>query len=113
MPQYHVYFRSGEDAIVGRDDFAAEDDATALQIASLLQDACSDMCERFELWEGARPIVPRPAAKPALSAADFYRRLEEIAIEREIAIRDSRWMIARSKRLLEQMQRLIDKAPGG
>jgi hypothetical protein len=56
MPDYRVYFR-GAAFIHGRHDFVAEDDVAATVMAELLYEACSDRCERFELWRGAAMML--------------------------------------------------------
>jgi hypothetical protein len=99
MPSYRTYFRGGG-VIVGRDDFDADGDKAALLIASKLRDACSDVCDTFELWQGGRR-VHWPPNSAATSSKQISACTQEIVAEREIAIRDSAWPIARSKRLLD------------
>ena len=109
MLSYRIYFR-GSGVIVGRDDFKAADDGAALLIACTLRDACSDVCDRFELWNGIRRVDWR-LNSAATSARPNNVSAEEIVVEREMAIRDSAWQIARSKRLLDQVQHLLDAQP--
>jgi hypothetical protein len=54
-PPYRDFFRS-EEGICGHDDFDVRDDDTALTIAALLADACSDRCTSFDLWQGTRQV---------------------------------------------------------
>ena len=100
---YRVFFRDEDKAIVGRDEFHADDDASAIVIGHMLADACADRCAEFELWQGTRR-VDGGLAKGGFPSAD---KIAGIVIEREIAIRDSRWTIADSARLLERTSRLV------
>jgi hypothetical protein len=105
MPSYRTYFRGGG-VIVGRDEFDADADKAALLIARNLRNVCSDMCDTFELWQGARRVTWPPNCA-ATSPEQVSERTEEIVAEREIAIRDSAWQIARSKRLLDATRYLL------
>ncbi len=114
-PSYRIYFRDRAGRIVGRDDFAAEDDLAAMAIAQLLRDACSDVCETFDLWRGTRHVDGSfgIVARPSESATEITARMQESLIEREEALQRSRWTIARSKRLLERLHVLAEQtAPG-
>ena len=55
---YRLYFLNAAQCIIARDEFEAENDETAIMIAGLLSDACSDLSPGFELWQGARRVVP-------------------------------------------------------
>jgi hypothetical protein len=79
-------------------------------IAALLCDACSDVCETFELWDGTRRVGTSTEQKPALTAEQINAHAQESVVQSEIAIRDSEWLIAQSQRLLERIQRLTDEA---
>jgi hypothetical protein len=59
MTVYRIYFTTFNGRIVGRHDFAADDDATAARIGYVLFEACSDACQAFELWEGSRKVRSR------------------------------------------------------
>jgi DNA-binding response OmpR family regulator len=108
---YRVYFRDKEGLTAGRHDFGAHNDDSAMMIATLLCDACSDVCDAFELWDGTRRINVAGQGRPIIFTAEqINARAQESLVEGEIAIRDSAWLIARSQRLLEQIQRLTDKA---
>jgi hypothetical protein len=105
---YRLYFRKGG-SIVGRDDFEAEDDGEAVYIARSLFNACSDMCNAFELWRGIHQVVVR---EPALNhdTEQFRTHTQEIVISRELTIRASAWRVANSKRLLSETQPIVDRA---
>jgi hypothetical protein len=107
MRSYRVYFRTAWGTIGGRDDFMAEDDGTALSIAAMLYDACSDVCETFELWDGIRRVDIAARSGTALTVEQMDEDLEGIVLEHEIALRDTIWAVAQSRRLLERTQQLI------
>ena len=79
MATYRIYF-IGETVIRGRDDFEADNDQAAIQIAHALFDACSDNCRSFDLWQQiCRVAVPRlfePTTFDELSAANQERVIE-------------------------------------
>ena len=108
MGTYRVFFRAADNLIVGRDDFDAGNDVRAVVVARMLRDACSDKCADFEVWQGTRR-VDMPCRKWA-DAIDS--EAENIALERELAIRASRWTIADSRRLLEETRRLLNQTRG-
>ena len=103
MAEYRIYL-VGPGLIQRRHDFQADNDQIAVQIAHILFDACSDDCESFDLWSGARRVaVPRlfqPKTFDDLSAAN-----QECVIDTEERIVHSGWLIAQSRRLLERLAR--------
>lgn len=103
MGSYRCFFRGRSGAIEGRDDFEANDDDEAAALAELLGDACSDICETFELWQGARRL--EIASGKAILLNEITARMQESLVLREETIRDGRWMISRSHRLLERLAR--------
>jgi hypothetical protein len=111
LPDYRVYFR-GPALIHGRHDFEALDDAAATVMAELLYEACSDRCERFELWRGATMIYPIAPVGPPRSAAigeSPIVALRQEAVRRSLElIRDSHWTIAKSMQLLLRIRELED-----
>jgi DNA-binding response OmpR family regulator len=107
---YRIYFRDKEGLTAGRHEFYATDDDAAMMIATLLCDACSDVCETFELWDGTRRVDMSIEQKPALTAEQINAHAQESAVQSEIAIRDSEWLIAQSQRLSERIQKLTDEA---
>jgi hypothetical protein len=103
MITYRVYFRDGRGVILGRHEFEAEDDVAATRIAGALSEACSDMCKTFGLWDGARAV--KTDARAGVDAAQISARTQRRVVETEMAIRDSDWSIARSRKLLDRLDR--------
>ena len=94
----------------GREDFQADDDVAAIRIARVLYDACSDVCEAFEPWQGRREI---PGAQQPHHAtvrlADLIEAHQRVTIEREETMSQSKGMIARSRRLLATLDGIKSK----
>lgn len=113
LSSYRVYFRTSGGAIAGREEFEADGDWSALMIASALFEACADICTCFELWNGARRVDKDPPRRqPDATLAEFQRRAEETVIKCEMAMRDSEWTIAKSKRLLDRINKLTEERGG-
>ena len=106
---YRVFFLDQERKIVGRDEFAAPDDAHAIAIAQTLGDACSDECADFELWQSERRIDLDLPEGHMPGADRIVERVQETVVEREIALLESRWAIADSARLLKETARLLTR----
>ena len=109
MASYRIYFRDRQRKIVGRDDFDAADDMRAMIVARKLRDACSDRCMTFELWDGGRQVHKLPREIAVRNLEEVATELETTVLEREMAIRDSNWMIADSSLLLERADQLLGK----
>jgi hypothetical protein len=107
MTGYRLYLRNAS-GIVGRDDFDASDDETAATMAELISEACSDECDHYELWQGMRCLSSRRTAapRPPKNATEIVAEMKDSLIAREEAIQNSRWAVARSRRLLERLNAL-------
>ncbi|GAA0573742.1 response regulator [Rhizomicrobium electricum] len=99
-PAYSLYLRGRDGAVVARRSLSAIDDDEAATLAAVLHEASSDIAGQCELWCGDREIVV-PAK--VLTAAQVNARLQKLVVDHEIALRDSRWHIAQSRRLLEKI----------
>ena len=60
MALYRVYFLNEGGRIESGHDFEASSDAVALAVADTLCEACSDLCDRFELWQAVRRVEKLP-----------------------------------------------------
>jgi hypothetical protein len=107
MAGYRIYFLNGCSEIRAAHWFEAEDDETATWIAERLYLACSDACIAYEVWQGARMLATDTKPAPATAEAVIERR-QEMLVRHEQALRDSAFAIARSRRLLEGLNRLVD-----
>lgn len=112
MGTYRLYFRDDDWAIVGRDDFEAEDDFQAILIARALCAACADRCAGYGLWQGTRRVnASFPLRQPNLRANKLPPKAQDIVLEHELNILESQWTIADSERLLRQTARLLAQRP--
>src|SRR5262249_50467036 len=105
---FRLYFVNESAMIVAAEGFSAENDVDALAVARLLTDACSDECCGFELWETERLVAKQRLrdAGPAMLLSEISARMQESVLEREEAIRNSRWQIAQSRKLLARIAEL-------
>ena len=63
MAPYRVYFLNESGRIEAGHDFEAPSDAAALIVADMLCEACADVCDRFELWQGVRRVEKLPVRR--------------------------------------------------
>jgi hypothetical protein len=97
------YFMAEGRRVVGQCDFRAESDAAALDVAQPVFDACSDRARSFEVWHGAR-LMALGAGSMTLKAIIDKRQTQVIELEERI--RDSKWAVASSQRLLQRLKEL-------
>jgi hypothetical protein len=107
MQTYRLFFRCRMGVIIGRQDLVdAEDDGTALAMASRLFDACSDVAASFELWHGPRLVATSYARHQQIGDAASINAETQVSVARhEEMLLDSRWTIAKSQRLLALTRR--------
>jgi hypothetical protein len=87
MNSYRIYFRR-QAAIVGHDDFEAENEESAMWMAELLCEACSHRGDSFDLWQGTRH-VGSSLSGPRASVLETAPRILEELRQREEAIREA------------------------
>ena len=102
MATYRMYFLT-KGQIHGRAEFEADNDMAAIRMARVLYYTCADSCESFELWDGMRPLRARQSLRQKASLADLIEAHQRVVIEKEEQISQSKWMIARSQRLIEAL----------
>ncbi|HEY3919447.1 MAG TPA: hypothetical protein VGL83_16785 [Stellaceae bacterium] len=98
-------------AIRGCQEFEAQDDIAALTVASLIYEACSDICDLYELWEGTRHI-DQSKFHCLPSASAIRAKAQAAAVEAEEALLNSGSIIAQSRRLLARLSELRGDFPG-
>src|SRR5215470_10726250 len=108
MAAYRIYF-VGPGRISGRQEFDADEDVAAIRVARVLYDTCSDICQSFELWQGKRQINAQQPHHSRASLTDLIEAHQRVTIDAEEVISQSRWMIARSRRLIETLDRIKSK----
>jgi hypothetical protein len=105
---YQLHFLFGS-AFIATHPFEAETDIAALAMAYTLKEACSDLADRFELWQGSRVIARSadqrgPKHLPHLT--EITARMQERVLQTEEMLLESRQAIAGSRELLLATQRL-------
>jgi len=103
MPAFRLYLRTNDGRIICRDDFEAQDARTAQSIAETVFDACSDLAQVYELWDHNNPVCAARHPVTVPDAKSLKERTQQIVVDREIALRDSRWAVAQSERLLRKI----------
>ena len=81
-----------------------------MTIARALQNACSDLCTSIEVWSGIRRVDAASIKAPSRRSVDeIVAQVHTTVLEREMVLRDSKWAIADSARLLAETQQLLDR----
>jgi hypothetical protein len=105
--EYRVYLLNAKGAIEVRTDFAAASDDAARTLCALLLDACSEYHAGYELWSAARhvaTVTTVPATRPAV---EMLPRVQQEALLGVLdGLQRSRWIVARSERLVAATSRL-------
>ena len=78
-------------------------DADAAAISAVLRDACSDVCAWAELWSGTAPVAYATEFTGHPTRDEVSAAAQKIVVDREVALRDSRTLIAESRRLLAKL----------
>jgi hypothetical protein len=113
LATYRIYFRSPSGELLGREEFEGEDDRAAMVIAEMLHRTCSDLCDDFELWQGSRRVDACYNRRFQIRSGELNSKTQKAVAQCEERLRDSHWSIAKSKRLLAQLDRLLGGAKGG
>jgi len=100
---YRLYLKDRGGETVGRADFETSDDADPLIIAKIVLHACSDVACGYELW--AKDKFVDSSTEP-LGPTDLQENHRKIIADMEIGLRDSAWLVARSRKLLEEIEKL-------
>ena len=109
MGEYRLYFLDPRGEIQAREEFAAPDDETALRICAFVYDACSDSSFDWSLSRGSLQLQKSNAHGPGRAvAAELSQDMQHRVLELEETIQRSRWMIAKSTKLLERTAQLRD-----
>jgi len=99
---YHLKLFTDDRAICGSFAFSAKSDEAAYEIAEAAFDACSDRATAFEVRDGSRLINPTVRLITMLDQVMANRQAQLVALEERM--RDSRWAVAKSERLLARLK---------
>src|SRR3954452_20704883 len=99
--RYRLYLYNAA-GVCAADDFFAVDDTEALEVGAMLVRVTNDVCDRHEVWSGARHVTGAAVAA-AFQASTFgtaseARELRALELEERLA--SSFTCIRRSKALL-------------
>ena len=100
-----MYLKNWSNETIGRADFDAADRAEALIIATAVLDCCSDMASGCELWNTSELVFSSKNSTLPKPDANFMDYQQQKIIDTEIALRDSNWLIAGSKKLVAAIER--------
>ena len=106
MALYRLYVLNDSGRIESGDDFEAPSDDVALVVADMLCEACSDVCDRFELWQGVRRVEKLPVrleAEPLREAMAQVVKIGRIISDRGGPLAQSRTL----KPAIERIEREI------
>ena len=104
MQAYQLTFHGPDGATIGRSDFFARDDGHALAMATVAYKACSDLAASYAVRQGVRTLVGRAAAEcTAITWSELAMCRQDAAVKLEEQIQQSGWAVARSRRLLHQL----------
>jgi len=67
-----------------------------------------DVCDGFELWQDVRRVGAR-GEFPKLNAGLLNAQTRAAVVEREERLLESKWAIAKSRRLLERVRQKIEQ----
>ena len=102
MAPYRVYFLNESGRIEAGHDFEAPSDAAALIVADMLCEACADVCDRFELWQGVRRLEKLPLRRDT----ELLRDAAEQVLKTARAIAEHGGLLGESKTLKAAIERL-------
>ena len=102
---YRAFFLGESGGVIGSHDFEASSDPIATAIAILLADACSDVCDGFQVWREKQRVGslwPMNGASESI-AARMSTVARKTALEHEHLILLSRSRVSQSKKLLARV----------
>ena len=113
MAEYRLFFLGSDGAIEARQDFVAPDDGAAQQIMTVLAEASSDAHHGVMLWQGTRRLFekhddaqPECGTSQTVTAEMLNADLQQRVLDCEETLLHSHWRLAKSKMLLDAMNRL-------
>ena len=105
MLWFRLFLRNNKGSIVGRSDFHTDDEASGLRIAYRIAESCSDACAGYELLQEGR-LVASASTVAGRPERDLTECEQKIAMDAEIALRDSVWAVNESRRLIATLKGL-------
>lgn len=106
MADYRHYFLDHDGRIDAREEFRAPDDETAKKVSACIAAVSDDMHSGYMLWRGAALLCEMKkgdgldTSHPA-SPVSLDVEAQQIALDFEHRLLESRWTVSRSRRLLD------------
>ena len=113
MRTYRFYIHDASDAASALQELVADTDDDAVILATVIANACGDVCTNFEVWEGQRLLIHATVSGNGPTAAQLGRRAQMIVLDRELALRDSQTALAESRTLLKNIDALFKRIDVG
>jgi len=107
MASYRIYFIDRLRKVRWPHDLEAQDDNDAIMLAQALQFSCSDLQADIELWQEGRFILAAACTQPAHLRAvwnNVFNQHQDILVESEEALLNSRTAVAHSRTLLQTVE---------
>jgi len=106
MPAYRFCLHYGGDNRFDDRELVADSDKDAVNLATVIANACADVCTNFELWDAQRLLISATTSGDGLSVAQLTQRAQWHALDTEIVIRNSQSCIAESRSLIKHIDAL-------
>ncbi len=97
------------------DTIEVDNDAIAVTMADHLQEALSEASAGYEVWQEARQVVvrrDRAAPVPPQCLAEITERMQQLLLDREEHLRNSRLTLMQSRKLLQRIEALRAQTSG-
>jgi hypothetical protein len=104
---YKLYLHHNAHDVPDAIELIADCDEDAVKLATVVANACGDVCTSFELWETQRLLISGDILGFAPTAAQLDGRLQKIVLDRELALRDSNGQLSESRSLLKSIDTLF------
>jgi len=102
---YRLYLWRNEHIQAGQ-NFPAANDAVALEIGSIIYEACSDVVDGWEVWRGRDRVPPKLATNVGESLAEVVEFRQKHLAELEEIMQSSFACLRESRRLLDRLCQL-------
>ena len=106
MPDYRLYLLNKSGHFDASEGLEAENDGDATAMAEVVYDAVSEVFQGYELWFGGRLVASGRQVGVSKSPSDLTPPMKASLLEVMERLRDSRFALRQSPRLLEQIGKL-------
>ena len=103
---YRFYLVDEEDRFRAAESFAVGSDSAAIQVASAVYSACSDVFDGYELWRGTERIAKRRHTNGVPSSHEVAELRQTNVLDLEERLQATFACVRNSKKLLEATEHL-------